>query len=80
VRKSGLTSVVHEIGREVALGMASALSVGQSVEMWRIMQLVACGGSTDGLPGSLLQLAVMFNSYPEVRKLISEAALGYAQE
>jgi len=60
---------------EVSLGKAISLSCQQARETWRAMQLLATQGAVEGVPESLVQLAMEFNRCPLAWKVVADKAL-----
>jgi hypothetical protein len=65
-----------ELAREAAMRLARDLSLPGAFEVWRVMQMLGAGESTSAVPGSLLKLAEIFHSYPEVCDYMSATAEG----
>jgi len=72
------SSDLHEIVRQSALLHASTLSSGQAREVWRAMESLESNRAPANMPGALVRAAMMFNRYPECRKLIGEKAQSIA--
>jgi hypothetical protein len=70
------TQLTHELARDAALRLARDLSLPGAFEVWRAMQMLDAGAPTDSVSGSVLKLAEMFHSYPEVCDYMSQTTEG----
>ncbi len=68
--------LTHELARDAALRLARDLSLPGAFEVWRAMQMLDAGAPTDSVSGSVLKLAEMFHSYPEVCDYMSQTTEG----
>ena len=68
-------TILRAFRMEAALGKVISLSTQQARETWRGMKFIVTKGSSDGLPGSLIQTAIEFNQYPPAWKVVADKAL-----
>ena len=68
---------IRALARKRALEKVLELSGPQAHEIWRAMQLIATNGSLEGLPGTVVELAMDLNHFLEAWKVVAEKALAH---
>lgn len=71
---------LRELAKAVALEMATKLSAPEALEIWRAMQLLATNSPIKGQLGHVILLAMDFNQYPEVWKVVAKKAVAYERK
>ena len=66
---------LRPLAKEIALVNVAGLSAAQAHEIWHAMQLIAINESLQGLPGSVVQLAMELNHFLNAWKVVAEKAL-----